>query len=77
MVIIGIYKKKKKSHHYHINKTNICNTLDIQLLHIFEHSWLDTIEVWKFVLMNKLNTNKKYAKNAKYMMPMLLKLYNF
>ncbi len=55
-----------KDEKYHLNKTNKCEELGIQLLHIFSFSWKSNKEIWKSVIKNKLNNiqTKIYARNC-------------
>ena len=49
----------------HLSKTIECNKKDIQLLHIFEHEWLEKKEIWKSVIRNKLGLSKRiYARKC-------------
>jgi len=52
----------------HLNKTNLCEDKNINLLHIFENEWLDNNkrEIWKSIIKNKLkiNNNKIYARKT-------------
>lgn len=43
----------------HLNKTKSCNTLDIQLLHIFDNEWLDLTKrsIWESIIKSKLGAN--------------------
>ena len=53
---------------YHLNKTKQCKDKGVQLLHIFENEWVDTIkrDIWKSVIKNKLGISDKiYARNTK------------
>lgn len=51
--------------YYHLSKTNRCNELNIQLLHIFENEWSNKKEIWKSVILNKLGmSNKIFARNC-------------
>lgn len=43
---------------YHINKTNICEENNIQLLHVFENEWVYKKEIIKSIIRNKLNIVK-------------------
>jgi hypothetical protein len=47
----------EKSKEYHLNKTNRCKDLNIQLLHIFEDEWKNKQEIWKSIIKNKLGKN--------------------
>ena len=46
--------------YYHLNKTNECKTLGLNLLHIFENEWVCPIkkEIWKSLIKSKLGMNK-------------------
>ena len=47
---------------YHLDKTNLCESNNIQLFHIFEG---ENIELWKSMIDNKLGLNKKiYARKC-------------
>ena len=54
--------------HSHINKTDMCDSKGIQLLHIFESEWILNKDKWKSVIANKLNKNKHrlYARNTEF-----------
>ena len=52
---------------YHINKTKMCESKGIQLLHIFENEWLDDIKnnIWKSIIRHKLQLSERiYARNC-------------
>lgn len=53
---------------YHLGKTNDCENLGIQLLHIFENEWQDHIkrDIWKSIIRNKLklSENRYYARKC-------------
>lgn len=55
-----------KKENYHLKKTEICNSNNIQLIHIFEDEWDNKIEIVKSILLNKLNkvSNKIYARKC-------------
>ena len=57
-----IYKDKN----YHINKTNECNLLGINLIHIFEDDWMYKRDIIKSIILNKVgkSINKIYARNC-------------
>jgi hypothetical protein len=57
---------KIKGEKYHIYKTNTCEELGIQLLHIFSFSWKTKKGVWKSIIKNKLYStqNKIYARQC-------------
>ena len=54
----GIYwhsEKFGKSANYHLNKTEICQSQNIQLLHIWDHEWQDIAkqDIWKSMILSK------------------------
>lgn len=57
---------KIKDEKYHVSKTNGCDKLGIELLHIFSFSWKSNKEIWKSVINNKLSNtpNKIYARKC-------------
>ncbi|AOT25839.1 putative Hef-like homing endonuclease [Campylobacter phage vB_CjeM_Los1] len=48
-----------KDKNYHLNKTNKCLERGIQLLHIFESSWIEKKDIWTSIINNKLGKSKK------------------
>jgi len=55
----GIYwhsESNGKDSSYHLDKTNICSSNGIQLLHIYDTEWNDPIkkEIWKSIIKSKL-----------------------
>jgi len=44
-----------KENNYHLNKTELCEQQGIQLMHIFEDDWLYKQEIFKSMILNKLN----------------------
>ncbi|WGA02412.1 hypothetical protein [Campylobacter phage vB_Cj_QDYZ] len=48
-----------KSNSYHLNKTEKCKEKGIQLLQIFESSWIEKKEIWTSIINNKLGKSKK------------------
>ena len=49
----------------HLIKTEMCNNLGIQLLHIFENEWVCKPDIWKSVIRSKLKLNTRiYARNT-------------
>ncbi|ANH51304.1 putative Hef-like homing endonuclease [Campylobacter phage PC14] len=48
-----------KDKNYHLNKTEKCKEKGIQLLHIFESSWIEKKEIWKSIINNKLGKSDK------------------
>ena len=61
----GIYwhNEVNKDNNYHLNKTEECEKLGIQLIHIWEDEWLYKREIIKSIILNKLGKikNKIYA----------------
>jgi len=53
----GLYwhSKKYKKKNYHLDKTNLCENNNIQLIHIFEDEWLHKREIIKNIIKYKLN----------------------
>lgn len=50
---------------YHVNKTNMCEKQDIQLIHIFEDEWLDKQDIVKSRLKGLLGLNNViYARHC-------------
>ncbi len=50
---------------YHLIKTEECERQNVQLLHIFEDEWINKQEIWKSVILNKLNlSNKLHARKC-------------
>ena len=50
---------------YHLNKTELCESKNIQLFRIFSNEWANKQEIWKSVLMSKLGiTGKVYARKC-------------
>lgn len=51
----GVYWHAKKDKEYHLNKTERCKAIGINLFHIFDTEWLNPIkkEIW----LSKINTN--------------------
>lgn len=68
----GIYYHSEidggKDSSYHVGKTNGCESKGIQLLHIFESEWQDSVKqtIWKSIISNKLkcNSEKYYARKC-------------
>jgi len=58
---------KLKNKNYHLNKTQLCESKGIQLLHIFENEWLEPTKqkIWKSIISNKLgHSTRLYARNC-------------
>lgn len=68
----GIYYHSEysgdKDMSYHVEKTNICESKGVRLLHIFSTEWEDPIKqkIWKSIIKHKLGliTNKIYARKC-------------
>lgn len=65
----GLYwhsESQGKDKNYHINKTNLCNSKDITLLHIFEDEWINKKEIVQSVIKSKINliTDRVYAREC-------------
>lgn len=64
----GIYwhSEVKKDKNYHIEKTKLCNSLGIDLIHIWEDDWVNKEDIVKSLLKNRLGLipNKIYARNC-------------
>jgi len=57
-----------KDREYHLNKLNLCEKKDIQLIQIFEDEWLfkqDIVKEYLKKLLNVLNNSKIYARQCK------------
>jgi len=65
----GLYwhSELKKETNYHIEKTNLCESKNIQLIHIFEDEWINKQDIVKSRLMNLfgLNQTKIFARKCK------------
>ncbi|MFW5847784.1 MAG: hypothetical protein ACOCVF_02580 [bacterium] len=63
----GLYwhSNKFKDKNYHLNKTELCEKNNIQLLHIFEDEWINKKEIIKSIIKSKLGLNEKiYARKC-------------
>jgi len=65
----GLYwhsEAKGKDKHYHLNKTEICQEVGVQLFHVFDNEWYDKPDIWKSVIANSLNLtpNRLYARKC-------------
>lgn len=67
------------NHDYHLNKTNLCESNDIQLLHIFESEWVEKQDIWKSVILSKLGLikDKIYGRNTEIRNVSVLDGFNF
>ena len=65
----GLYyhSDKFKEKTYHIDKSNRCKEVGIELMHIWEDDWVYRKEIVKSIILNKLNlnTDKIYARKCK------------
>lgn len=57
----GLYwhSEKHKEKNYHINKTDLCEKNNIQLIHIWEDDWLFKQDIIKSLILKKLNISNK------------------
>jgi hypothetical protein len=64
----GVYwhNELNKSKNYHLDKTELCESNDIQLIHIYEDDWLYKQDIVKSMILNKLNKtpNRIYARKT-------------
>jgi hypothetical protein len=64
----GLYWHSNKyvNNNYHLNKTNLCNQLGIELIHIFEDEWIYKKDIVKSIIKSKfgLATNKIFARKC-------------
>jgi hypothetical protein len=63
----GLYwhNELNKDKNYHLNKTEKCEQIGIQLVHIYEDDWLYKQEIVKSMIINKLNKSEKiYARKT-------------
>ena len=58
-----LFKNKK----YHLNKTELCNSKNIQLLHIWEDDWINRKDIVLSIIKSRLGLidNKLYARKCK------------
>jgi len=47
---------------YHLNKTALCDSKGIQLLHIFENEWMNPTKqlIWKSIIANKMGKSERF-----------------
>ena len=59
-------KSGGKDKFYHVNKTNLCEKHDIQLIHIFEDEWIEKNDIVKSRISNLFGIHNKviYARNC-------------
>lgn len=65
----GLYwhsEEKGTPKKFHVNKTNLCESKGIQLLHIFENEWVYQKDIVKSIILSKLNIYNKtiYARHC-------------
>jgi len=64
----GIYwhNELNKPNNYHLNKTEICEENNIQLIHIYEDDWIYKNDIVKSMILNKLGKteNKIYGRKC-------------
>ena len=55
----GLYwhNELNKSNNYHLQKTEMCENINIQLIHIYEDDWLNKEDIVKSMILNKLKKN--------------------
>jgi len=60
------HNENNTSNNYHLNKTELCEKLGIQLMHIWEDDWLYKPDIIKSMILNKLskNYNKIFARET-------------
>ena len=65
------HSEHHKERNYHINKTNTCEQLDIQLVHIWEDDWLYNQDVVKNMIKAKMKLckSKYYARKCDVIIP--------
>jgi len=56
----GLYwhSENHKDKNYHLNKTEMCENSNIQLMHIWEDDWLFKQDIIKSIILNKICENK-------------------
>jgi len=64
----GLYwhNELNKENDYHLNKTEMCEKQDIQLIQVWEDDWIYKQNIIKSIILNKLckTTNRIYARNC-------------
>ena len=48
-----------KDNNYHLNKTKLCNSLGIDLIHVFEDDWIERTEIVKSIIATRLGVYKE------------------
>jgi len=61
----GLYwhSDEHKDKNYHLNKTELCESNSIELIHIWEDDWLFKQEIIKSIISNKMSNNIKIDSN--------------
>jgi len=64
----GLYwhNELNKENNYHLNKTELCEEQEIQLIHIYEDDWIYKQDIVKSMILNKLEKteNKIFARKC-------------
>jgi len=64
----GLYwhsEARKSDNNYHLNKLNLAKEHNIELVHIFEHLWMQKQDIVKDLIKKRLNiTNRVYARKC-------------
>lgn len=61
----GVTISASKNEFYHINKTNMCNDKDIQLIHVYADQWKYKKDIVLSIIKSKLGLNEKiYARKC-------------
>jgi hypothetical protein len=58
--------KGKRDKDYHINKTEICESQNIQLIHITDYEWIYKQDIIQYKLKEILNLNEEYNKMSSF-----------
>ena len=60
------HNENNRENNYHLNKTELCEKKEIQLIHIYEDDWMYKQDIVKSMILNKLNAtkNKIYARKT-------------
>jgi len=63
----GLYwhSEKHKDKNYHLNKTELCENNNIQLIQIWEDDWLFKQDIIKSIILNKIKSNHINVDNYK------------
>ncbi len=76
----GLYwhSEKYKDKNYHIDKTNECSIINIQLIHVWEDDWTYRKDIVKSIILNKLNISDRiFARKCEVKMVGNLDVRNF